>query len=452
MTASIPVGPYRQIPLKNGRSAPFYMMPFDEDGLSTARKTKAHLVDDAKQHGYSNIYIFSHGWNTDFETALSNYTDFVRTFQSVTPMDGPLLQPSYQPLLVGITWPSIDLQFPWESGPGFAATNPNARPPDFDRSVRTQQEELHFVAGLLPAAQRAEFYELAASDQPMTELEAVKLAGMMAPLYAVADDPIEPDGAAPTPDDLVEFWRTAVMDAKSDASSAFGSPAAKPSSLPLGLPDPRDAIRVFTVWKMKDRAGKVGATGVRELLRDLLKATPSAKVHLVGHSFGCKVLLSAAGVGEPLPRPVTSALLLQPAVNCYCFAANVAGQGFQGGYRPTMPRIEQPILTTFSSHDMPLTKVFHLALRRKTDLGETKIFGVGAPSEFAALGGFGPQGCPPGEAVEIDIKPVGERYALERGAPEIYGIKGDTAIDGHGGVINQATAWALYCQVTAGMR
>src|SRR2546422_9483460 len=70
MTASIPVGPYRQIPLKNGRSAPFYMMPFDEDGLSTARKTKAHLVDDAKQHSYSNIYIFSHGWNTDFETAL----------------------------------------------------------------------------------------------------------------------------------------------------------------------------------------------------------------------------------------------------------------------------------------------------------------------------------------------------------------------------------------------
>jgi pimeloyl-ACP methyl ester carboxylesterase len=447
----MPIGPYRQVPLRNGRSAPFYMVPFDEDGLGVAPRTEEYLVDDARKGAYTHIYLFSHGWNTDFESALTKYGDFIQAFQSVTRRDGPLARSEYKPLLVGISWPSIDFQFPWEAGPTFQAANPDAQLPARDRFVRTEQEELQFIGRLLPPNRRAEFYRLSAIRAPMTEMEARSLANLLIPVYATNDDPMEPDGVPPSVDELVEFWRGTVMDAKTEALGSESPGPSGPSSMVLGLPDPRDVIRIATVWKMKDRAGKVGASGVRRLLRELLSAAPGAKVHLAGHSFGGKVVLSAAGFGEALPRQVNSILLLQPAVNCYCFAADADGKGLRGGYRPVLTRVEQPILATFSSHDLPLTKFFHLALRRKTDLAETGISKAGeAPSPYAALGGFGPQGSPQTEARQVDIKTIGDRYVLSGAdAPRIYGIRGDAAIDGHGGVINQATAWALYCQVTA---
>jgi hypothetical protein len=148
---------------------------------------------------------------------------------------------------------------------------------------------------------------------------------------------------------------------------------------------------------------------------------------------------------------VASALLLQPAINCYCFSPNADGDGLVGGYRPVLTRFHQPILSTFSSDDLPLTKFFHLALWRTTDLGEAKIARAGEPiSRYAALGGFGPQGCSPFEAHVIDIIAPGRPYQLiSPNAPKVLGLRSDTAIDGHGGVVNSTTAWALYCQVIA---
>ena len=146
---------------------------------------------------------------------------------------------------------------------------------------------------------------------------------------------------------------------------------------------------------------------------------------------------------------MTSMLLLQAAVNCYCFAPDADGHGLVGGYRPVLSRIQQPILSTFSSHDMPLTQFFHLALWRASDLGETKITRAGdPPSRYAALGGFGPQGNAAGEARTIDILPPGKAYVLgDPAGMRVIGLCSDAAIDGHGGVVNPATAWALYCQV-----
>ena len=66
--------------------------------------------------------------------------------------------------------------------------------------------------------------------------------------------------------------------------------------------DPRNILRVFTVYQMKDRAGTVGAAGVRALLLDLLTES-ATQVHAAGHSYGAKVMLSAACAGA-VPRPL----------------------------------------------------------------------------------------------------------------------------------------------------
>jgi len=448
MPSSLPIGPYKEIPVRNGNMAPFYVIPFDKNGRCKGPKTREHLINSVAQDGFSNIFLFSHGWNNTWGDAVENYEKFISNFQHVKPANSPLDAPDYKPVLIGITWPSTSLVMPWERGPGIQSATPNARPPDFDHQVRDQQDELDVVAELLPEEDVDEFYRIASSDQSMSQLDAVKLANMLAPLYGQVEDPIDSDDDTPTPDELIEFWKGPLMDAKSSTMNGAGAAAPAPAGIFDSLPDPRSPIRVFTVWKMKDRAGKVGATGVAKLLGDLLQASSTSKTHLIGHSFGSKVLLSAVSFAN-LPRPVTSALLLQPAINAHCFSANVVGKGFAGGYRPTLEQIEQPILSTYSSKDWPLTYTFHLALRGKGDLGETQIKNINAPSEFAALGGFGPQGLTGDDYAPLDIKPIGDVYPLNGSTPEVYGIRSDSAIGGHSEVVNEATAWALYCQVTA---
>jgi pimeloyl-ACP methyl ester carboxylesterase len=203
---------------------------------------------------------------------------------------------------------------------------------------------------------------------------------------------------------------------------------------------------------MKDRAGRVGSAGVGPLLRDLLGASPSIKSHLVGHSYGCKVVLSAIASAPPLAAgAVTSVLLLQPAVNFWCFAGNVAGEGFAGGYHRVAAAVKQPLLSTFSSHDFALRRTFHLVLTRRADLGEVKVAGLIEPDRYGALGGWGPRGCPPPLGQVVPMPAAGAAYpALAPGGPHVIALDGEHTIGSHGDVVTAHTAWALLQQVLAG--
>ena len=212
----------------------------------------------------------------------------------------------------------------------------------------------------------------------------------------------------------------------------------------LDFLDPRLIIRLATVLQMKDRAGVVGAHGVSALLIDILKNT-TARVHLIGHSYGCKLILSALGFQE-LPRSVYSVLLLQPAISYLCFAVDATGTGLEGGYRGALKRVEQSIMTTYSARDIPLTQFFHLAVRRPSDIGDEQIAGAPPPSRYAALGGFGPGGCDT-DCSEVEMKQIGDLYDLVSNDRMIHVLNGVQVISGHGDVSNNSTWWALYNQV-----
>jgi hypothetical protein len=462
MPAQLSAGPYDFIPIDSATQAPWYVIPFDQQGRCTGPLTRDHLIDAARQGDFTDIYLFSHGWNNDWRDAIGDDLSGVATGTGYRGMIDSYVKlrrdhalgyaRPYKPLLVGIFWPSAWLVLPWERAPQIAADDPQIA----DSAVSHERRALEELAGLLDDADVEAFYALTQREK-LGEAEARELARILLPIYNQAPSAGPADiagaGGEVAPDQLIELWRKIGQRDKPRDTGSAGGRLGRVSAAPqvagsLDNLDPRMLVRGASVWVMKDRAGTVGARGVAGLLSGLLSASASARVHLIGHSFGCRVLLSAICHPPSLPRKVDSALLLQPAVSHLCFAADVARSGKPGGYREALKRVDQPIMLTFSKEDQPLHNFFHLALVRAADLGDAQIAGDDEPPNvYAALGGYGPRGYAAGECEIIPINPVGQAYNLGAGAPRIYALDGAGVIHGHGDYNQAATWWALYNQV-----
>lgn len=429
-------GPWKTVVGPGGRTAPFYMIRFDKRGVCTSPASLAHLVRASSDA--TDVFVFSHGWNNDWAGATQRYEQFIDQFGRVRGQEWDPPTRDFRPVLVGVHWPSTALVGRDERGPDIAGGEPDAEEPDGDTDL---------LAESLTAEQAARFYQLA--DRPeLSGAEALEFARLLAPVLAGSDDELgEGPEVTPDPEDLVRQWSSLPPDGSELPTTRGGfvddEPATGSDPQAAGWLDalnPRNAVRSATVLLMKDRAGRVGGAGVRAMLHRLLEASPDSRVHLIGHSYGGKVVLSALAAGSAPARPVESVLLLQPATSARCFA-DPDGTRAAGGYRPALERSRQPVMTTFSRHDVPLTRLFHLAARRASDRREAVI--AGAPSEYAALGGFGPQET--SSVTVVDARTAPRRY--DRPGTELLAIRSDAVISGHGDVQNAATAWALLCQV-----
>jgi len=441
MSDRLLIGPYRHLTLSDGTDVPFYMIPFDKNGVCQGPKTLNRLIEDVESGRFTDVFLFSHGWNTDWQAAVSGYERFQNGFTQMHKKHDLSIPDGYRPLLVGIFWPSIAMAFGEdETGPQIAGSDIDSD----DVAVAAERRAIQELALELPREQAERFYALTQLDL-LTEDDALELATIAQTFYRAEDDELgisEPS----SPEDILDLWLAAADELNPGdvgAQNDDGPSVAGFGDLLKKL-DPRQIVNLLTVYQMKDRAGTVGALGVGPMLRNLLGADDECQIHLLGHSYGCKVVLSALCHPQTLPRQVDSVLLLQPAVNHLCFAENVLGRGHSGGYRNALKRVNQPILSTFSRDDFPLHTAFHLALRRRSDIGEVQIAGADAPpSRFAALGGYGPRGA--GEEL-IQMPDVGEPYELDMDVG-VYGVDGSGLITSHSDVSNPATWWVLHQQL-----
>ena len=463
VTGARAAGPFGNISLGDA-SVALWVVEFGADGACLSPRTSEMLRDEVAEHGYTDVFLFAHGWNNTFDRAVAAYERFAVGYHGLQRSNGLRAPDPYRPLLVGVFWPSIDLILPGEKAPEIAAVPVPGTGEDPSLAAAVAE-----VTAALEPEGAARFGALA--GRPDLPPDAAKeMAGLLAGAYP-ADDEVDPEGSAPSADDVMATW-TSLTEAgltergtgpsgpdsfgvaDEDQAAALGpdvdvdagaAETAGPATAG-GIFDPRDIVRAFTVYKMKDRAGVVGATGASELVNDLL-AAGDFRLHLIGHSYGCRLLLSAI-CARDLSRKAWSLLLLEPAVNYLCFDRQVPKRGTPGGYRAALSRVEEPIMSTFSPNDRALHDFFHLAVRRGRDLGELKIAALGAvPSLYAALGGWGPGGLDDDEAEELPLTRCPERYAPKGQATRVLALNGATGITSHSDVINDWTFWALYNQV-----
>jgi pimeloyl-ACP methyl ester carboxylesterase len=403
---------------------PLYLVSFDKQGRCTSPRTRAAVLADARSGRYTDLHIYSHGWNNVFDEAVRHYTEFFTEYAGLRRAAG-LDSNEYRPLLVGLIWPSTALLAPGEEPPRLASIGPG-----FAVATPTTALEAAALASEMTPDDAARLSALAAQTGPLDGADSVALARLLTPLLdAHASGDLENTAPPADAGSLLLHW----------SSVQPGAGALAPSGA-LGFLDPREILRKATVFLMKDRAGTVGAAGVAPLLREALHGSP-IRIHLAGHSYGAKVMLAALAKLPP-GRQVASLLLLQPAVSARCFAERIAEHnGKPGGYRAALERVTLPVCTTFSRNDAALNSFYPLALRRGPDIGEFEPSSSSAP--FAALGGVGPQDMAPGELEVTAMLDQPGVYPPPLPGVRVRALDGASGIGGHGDVRNRFTEWAL---------
>src|SRR5262249_62020396 len=115
----------------------------------------------------------------------------------------------------------------------------------------------------------------------------------------------------------------------------------------------RELLRTLSYYEMKNRAGVIGERGLGRLLGTLRGRNGQLRVHLLGHSFGARLVafslrgLPASAVGGS--SPVKSLLLIQAAFSHFAFSPTKPGAlaGFAN-------RVDGPLVATHSVHDRPV--------------------------------------------------------------------------------------------------
>lgn len=206
-----------------------------------------------------------------------------------------------------------------------------------------------------------------------------------------------------------------------------------------------NALNTITYYKMKARAGTIGRKGLAPVLREVKDEVPGIKIHLVGHSFGGR-LVAATALGESdtaAVLPIDSMTLLQAAFSHNGFAEDWDGTR-DGYFRDVYEenRISGPTLVTYTPNDKANRVAYSLASRlaRQT----AAAFGD-ADDKYGAIGANGAQNTP--EAVEGTLLAREGVYNFDAGV--VYNLEGSDYIDNHGDVAGREIASAIVAAVNA---
>lgn len=392
-----------------------HAVSLDENGALKEPDKLQTLLQEAKASGVTDVIILAHGWNNSSTEAMNSYQDRAAKVQEQANQN-PALRPNpYKPLIIGLIWPSKM----WDYGPPLASAVAPILTAD---QLAALDASLPRSAAGSEEKRKADFETLSRLSQKKksdTTRQDRETALVLFRKYAIKPE----DFKHPTPEDQ-GFFTTA-------APAASSAPPALSIFSTIG-----DAARVFTFWQMKQRAGIVGENGGAEVIKSAIATLPSSRIHLFGHSFGCKLVLSAIkSFAKDSPEgKVDTVVLLQGAISFQSFADAVTGINppTPGGYRDDLKAIKGPVVATYSMHDLPLGQAYPLGSVLAGQVGELAAV---LPLRYSALGAVGIF-----QEQEIPIKQLGQAYGF-KSEQALFSINGSPKIPGHSEISDPAVAW-----------
>ncbi|MFF5407376.1 serine-threonine protein kinase [Streptomyces misionensis] len=337
--------------------SPYWELTFDANG-DVDPSERDHLLAQVTERGVRDLVVFAHGWNEDRSTATALYRGFFAPF--------PGLAPHARLGYVGVVWPSM--RFSDEPIPDFPksvpATEAEAAPgPALDKDTRRA------LLAVFPG--RASVLDRLArllDERPAGDAGLAEFGRLVRLLLDGAQRPAADTDEPGLPAVFTEEPATACA----EFADALGAVAAPGGAEGFGLPNPwegaKELLRQAAYYTMKGRAGTVGEHGLGPLLGRLAAVAPGVRVHLVGHSFGGR-LVSFALRGLPSAvRTVKSVTLLEGAFSHYAFAQRLPDDPHRSGaLKDQQRRIDGPLVCCYSRFDAALGTFYPLASRLSGD-------------------------------------------------------------------------------------
>jgi hypothetical protein len=381
---------------------------FDEGGRPDQGELGT-LLAEVPARGVTDLLVFSHGWNSDRGQARRLYELW---FGQVPGLLGRAGASAERVGSVGVVWPSkrwADEAEPTAAG-GPAAGLDDAAPPAVDDPALVED-----LKDTFPGERRAEILDELArllAERPQDAVALGRFQTLMAELAG------EPDAARAEEDKgelaLVEDDPQAVFgrfaDAVPDTGAGEGA-AGFGDAFGRLWKGAKEALRQLTYFEMKKRAGVVGKDGLGPVVGRLGAQDRSLRVHLLGHSFGARLVsFTLAGLPDPGASPVASLCLLQGAFSHFAFAdALPTDPGRGGALKGMASRVAGPLVASFSIHDLAVGKLYPLASLSSQDDA------AAAEDLLFRWGGIGHDGAQAVQATEVDLGPVGATYPFQPG-------------------------------------
>lgn len=378
--------------------SPYWELTFDADG-DVDQGERDRLLHEVRQHGVGDLIVFSHGWNSQRAGATRLYSRFFAPI--------PRLAQKAKIGYVGLIWPSME--FPDQPIPNFprsavAAAEPTA-PPALDGDTR------HALLDTFPGKATVIDQIARMLDQrPPQDAELEEFGRLVRTLVEVVPpgpqalfgaDTLAEGVPQSEPRMLAVGCTAEVCDEFAQALAHLVAPQSPGPVTELALPDPwkgaRELLRQAAYYAMKRRAGTVGERGLGPVIGQLAGVVPEVRVHLVGHSFGGRLVSFALrGLPEAV-RSVKSVTLLQGAFSHYAFAARLPDDPRTGGVlQGQQNRVDGPLVCCYSHFDSALATIYPLASRMADDDCSFSPFDIGRVlgAKWGAMGHDGVQAVP----------------------------------------------------------
>lgn len=446
---------------------PFFPVQFDAKGnlfqQSDVDKLLAGLSTDPRP---TDLFILSHGWNNNIDEAEDLYSRLAA--ELATQIQAPPELKDRVFAICGILWPSKKFEDAELIPSGAASLNDAVS----DSHIRQRIDDLKKVAqgegwpsAKPDAAIEAKLSEVIANlddweDDPAVRQKIVENIREILPAHSADTEDASQLFFKLKPEVLIENLERSLNPPpiSPDSSAASLDPFADPSGDGTGgAASFRDLagglkgallhlLNYTTYYIMKARAGDVGVKGVAPLIQTIRTARPELRLHLIGHSFGCRVVTAAVNAlpsGQAF-RPNTMTLL-QGAFSHNGFAANFDGKNNDGAFRQVVEqkKVRGPILISHTRRDKAVGIAYPIASR----IAGQKASALGDANDvFGGLGSNGAQtrDTTP-EAVVGTLLNVGGAYPFATGetSGKLYNLRADAFISGHSDIASAPVAYAI---------
>lgn len=433
---------------------PYFEIQFNKEGQVHDSSEVQQLLDFLNQEVVTDLIIISHGWNTDINDARRLYNNFFNPMRQIINEERVAGVGVRKFAILAVLWPSKK----------FAEQNliPGGAASADSLVSNAVEEQLAILQDLLAQTEAANIFEQLNAlvpqleDSPSARVEFVNLVRSLLNPETADEEDASADFFQLDGGDIMQRLSRPIMPQPENFGEEEGGAAGIGDFTPASeggavgflnfggfIAAAGNLLNFATYYEMKQRSGYVGLNGLNPILHNIRSQHPDLKLHLVGHSFGGRLVTAAAmGTGSLPSVNIQTMSLLQAAFSHYGFADNFDGNR-DGFFRQVIEKqtVFGSILITHTTND----KAVGLAYPIASALVQDDAAGLGDENDrFGGIGRNGAQNTP--EAIQgLSLLPVGGTYQFELG--KLHNLRADDIIKNHGDICKLEIAYAILTAV-----